>query len=397
MTGALSLDALKPYQQLIVSPGIALATPALQAAIESGVEIVGDIELFLRDTATPVIAITGSNGKSTVTRLVAALLEQAGKTVHVGGNIGIPALDLLSPDTPRADFVVLELSSFQLETTASVNAAAAALLNLCEDHMDRYQGMDDYLAAKQRIFHGCQHAVVNLDDAASVPVHADMPVTGFSVSAPEDQHFGLISGEYQRVSGSWIVQGEKQLVHSSCIALKGRHNLANVMAALALVQACGVEPEDTVPALRDFHGLSHRCQFVDRINGVEYINDSKGTNVGSTIAAVDGLAPDCSGTLHVLLGGDGKGQDFTPLVSVMQQYTVKTYVFGAEAGVLARLLAGSAPCFRVGTLDEAFQIAHLNAVEGDSVLLSPACASFDQFVNYMERGHAFERLVRSIA
>lgn len=392
-TGPLSAELLSQYEQLVVSPGIALATPAIRSAIDAGVEVIGDVELFLRANTAPVIAITGSNGKSTVTELVGSLLEQAGNEVWVGGNIGVPVLDLLTTDAQSPDYVVLELSSFQLETTQSVNAAAAVLLNLSEDHMDRYQGMDDYLAAKQRIFTGCRHVVINLDDTASLPGQTIEKTTYFGLSTPENDQFGLVADE----SGVWIVRGDQQLVHSSDISLKGRHNFANVMAALALIDACEVPLAEVIPALARFRGLDHRCQYVDSVDGVEFINDSKGTNVGSTLAAIEGLAADCSGTLHVLLGGEGKGQDFLPLKLGLQRFDTKTYVFGSEAASLARLFAGAVPCFRINTMKEAFGVAIGDAREGDIVLLSPACASFDQFKNYVARGEHFEALVRGMS
>lgn len=396
MTGELSAEVLTQYQRLIISPGVALATPAIQAAIAAGVDVVGDVELFLRASNIPVIAITGSNGKSTVTELVAAVLEKAGKSVLIGGNIGVPVLDLLNEGSEQADFAVLELSSFQLETTHQVNAVAAVLLNLSEDHMDRYDSMDDYLAAKQRIFTGCQCAVINLDDYASSPECKVPHCIGFGLSAPEGDRYGIVRGDCDGVPGSWIVRGEQKLVHSSRIALKGSHNFANVMAALALVDACGVDLKDTIPALAEFKGLDHRCQPLGRVHGVEFINDSKGTNVGSTLAAVEGLASDCSGTVHLLMGGDGKGQDFLPLLQGLQAHPVAAYVFGAESDALDRLFQGKVPCQTHKTLSDAFRAAVEAAVSGDIVLLSPACASFDQFRNYIERGLHFEQLVRAL-
>lgn len=399
-TGSLSADLLCRYQQLVVSPGVALSTPALQQAMANGVSVVGDVELFLQVCRRPVIAITGSNGKSTVTRLVACLLEAAGYQVEVGGNIGIPVLDLL--EHPQPDFYVLELSSFQLETTFSLKAAASVLLNFSEDHMDRYPGMAEYLSAKQRIFQHCQAVVVNRDDPASSPPNTTLQPLTFGLSDPAIQNpdahqndYGLRQGSCEGKQGWWIVKGQTCLVHSSHIALKGKHNLSNVMAGLALLDACGVNSQEAWPALAEFKGLSHRCQFIDSIEGVDFINDSKGTNVGSTLAAIDGLASDSGSYVHLLLGGDGKGQNFSPLVAALQRLRVKAYCYGESAAVLAPLLSDVTSCQSTSTLDEALALAMEAALAGDTVLLSPACASFDQYASYVERGHHFETLVRN--
>jgi len=397
LTGPLSAARLSDYQQLVVSPGVALATPEIQSAITSGCEAIGDIELFVRECQQPVIAITGSNGKSTVTLLVAHLLEQAGYAVQVGGNIGIPVLDLLEQPTP--DFYVLELSSFQLETTTSLHARAAVLLNFSEDHMDRYDGMADYLAAKQRIFINSQSVVVNRDDVASVPPVGHSQTYSFGLSEPDSsEHSGyaLQVGESQGMEGWWIVRNGQPLVHSSAVSLKGLHNLSNAMAALALLDACEVDIQAALPALATFQGLDHRCQFVERVDGVDFINDSKGTNVGSTIAAIQGLIGSCD-RLHLLLGGDDKGQDFSPLCDVLKSLPVSVYCFGRAGSSLHAEFSGASnsQCFE--TLDQAFATAAQCARNKDVVLLSPACASFDQYPNYMARGQHFVSLVQGMS
>lgn len=393
--GPLLADVLSQYQQLVVSPGVALATPAIQSAMASGCEAIGDVELFLRECTQPVIAITGSNGKSTVTLLIAHLLEQAGYQVQVGGNIGIPVLDLLEQAAP--DFYVLELSSFQLETTHSLQARAAVLLNFSEDHMDRYHGMDDYLAAKQRIFTNSQSVVVNRDDSASQPPFKHPDSISFGVSETPDQSgYALRAGEHQNTEGWWIVRNGQPVVHSSRVSLKGLHNLSNVMAALALLDACEIDVQPALPALSTFRGLDHRCQFVRTIEGVDFINDSKGTNVGSTLAAIDGLVGSCR-RLHLLLGGDDKGQDFSPLLQALQPLDMNVYCFGRSGGSLHQSLSEVVSSRSFETLDQAFAAAALDAEDSDIVLLSPACASFDQYPNYMARGEHFEALVQELA
>lgn len=400
-TGDLLAEYLCEYDQLIVSPGVPLATPGIAAALQHGVDVVGDVELFLQNRPAPIIAITGSNGKSTVTTLVCELLECAGKRVRMGGNIGIPVLDLLAPDTPPMDFCVLELSSFQLETTHCVDAEAATMLNLSEDHMDRYDGMGSYLKAKQRVFSGCNAVVVNLDDAASTPVEAAPTCLSFGLfpssgSKADRPNYVLKPGEHESgEAGYWIVRDQHPLIHSSSIGIKGLHNLSNVMAALALVDAVGVDVSSTLPALASFQGLSHRCQFVERVKGVDFINDSKGTNVGSTCAAIEGFGSNSEpGRLWLLLGGDGKGQDFSPLVSSVRRCVAGVFCFGQDANRLMSALNESAECRCFETLDESLNAAMAIAQAGDTILLSPACASLDQFPNYIERGLYFESLVR---
>tara|TARA_R110001583_G_scaffold988_16_gene8573 strand:+ start:7741 stop:9117 length:1377 start_codon:yes stop_codon:yes gene_type:complete len=393
--GALDGELLADYHQIIVSPGVALSEPALQQALSEQVEVIGDVELFARHNHTPVIAITGSNGKSTVTTLVRDILVDAGMTAVMGGNIGVPVLDLL--DGPQPDVYVLELSSFQLETTSSLKARVATILNLSEDHLDRYQGMADYGLAKQRIFIGCELAVVNRDDDASSPHDEIAEEAGFTLNAPADDDFGLQPGERDGIAGDWVVRAGMKLVHSSELKIRGRHNLANVMAALALVETVGVSPAQARTTLCRFAGLAHRCEWVGEHDGVAFINDSKGTNVGSTLAAIQGLAGQGlageAGSIWLLAGGDGKGQDFQPLTDACQTGIAGVCCFGKDGGSLATALAATCPAYHFPDLFEAFTFAARNASAGDIVLLSPACASLDQFPNYMERGRRFCELV----
>lgn len=385
-TGALSAALLSRYEQLIVSPGVALAEPAIQQALAAGVTVTGDIQLFADQCRQPVIAITGSNGKSTVTTLVGELLAAAGLRVAVGGNIGVPALDLAA-----ADIYVLELSSFQLETTPRLGALAAVILNLSEDHMDRYTGMADYLAAKQQIFNGCHRILANRDDAATLPPQRVADMT-FGTGVPAAGEWGLV--QYQ--GESWIAQGDQRLLAASSLKIKGQHNLANAMAALALVQMAGVDVQQVLPALQQFAGLDHRCQWLGEKDGVAFYNDSKGTNVGSTLAAINGLGPEIRGRIWLLAGGEGKGQDFSPLAHPCGQYVAEVLTYGADAALIANAVSGQCPVSLQTTLDEAFARACALAEEQDVIVLSPACASFDQFRNYNHRGDYFRALVEAV-
>jgi UDP-N-acetylmuramoylalanine--D-glutamate ligase len=382
ITGPLDAEILCSASLIVASPGIALATPALQAAQVAGVEIVGDIELFAREAKAPVVAITGSNGKSTVTTLVGLMAEQAGFKVGIGGNIGTPALDLL---LQPADLYVLELSSFQLETTSSLQPAAAVILNLSEDHLDRYDGMAGYLAAKQRIFANAKHIVVNRDDAATLPPqHAYW------------QSFGLNSESYGRVQqddGLWLSVDGKPVLSVAELNIVGAHNQMNALAAMALADAVGIPQVAQLTVLRSFSGLAHRCQFVRDVNGVRWINDSKATNVGSALAAVAGVGESVQGRLWLLAGGQGKGQDFSPLQPLLANQIYRMVCFGQDAGILMELADNTQ---RVADLDEAVRSVAAEVQPGDWVLLAPACASLDQFRNFEQRGQRFADLVNAL-
>lgn len=389
--GEFSADHLKQYDELIVSPGIALATPAIQQAIVAGVSITSDVDLFSKINSTPIIAITGSNGKSTVTTLVTHLLNGAGYTAIAGGNLGVPALDLLAES---ADFYVLELSSFQLETTPQLNAMAATILNLSADHMDRYHGLEDYLEAKQAIFNGCQTAVINLDEKAwSAELSRCQGHKTVSFSLLEPANVSCL----QRNGQDLIVADGKTLIDFSEIPLVGQHNLANAMAALALIKASGVNLEQVLDAFADYQGLPHRCQSLGQQHGVTYVDDSKGTNVGSTEAAILGLHKGVPGRLWLIAGGVGKDQDFSPLNSLCQSAVHKTYLFGRDARLIEQAIAENNDVCLVETLDQAFEAVRQQASDGDLVLFSPACASFDQFDNYVKRGLYFQSLVEGLS
>ncbi|KKC99920.1 UDP-N-acetylmuramoyl-L-alanine--D-glutamate ligase [Photobacterium halotolerans] len=380
--GQWQMDWLLAADLIVANPGIALSTPELQTAIAAGIPVVGDIELFAQAVDQPVVAITGSNGKSTVTSLVGEMAAEAGIKAGVGGNIGLAALDML--DQGNALYV-LELSSFQLETTASLELVAAAYLNLSEDHMDRYNSLADYGQAKQRIYRHARLAISNRDDAATLP---DPAWTGKQTSFGfDDQDYGLIEHqgeEYLAVNGMPVMP-------SRDIALVGRHNVANSLAALALADAAGIDRDAACRTLRRYTGLPHRCQRVVQAHGVDWVNDSKATNLASTLAALSGLS--IPGKLHLLVGGDSKGADFSQLKPVLETLNVQLYCFGRDGH---RFLGLSNAPVVVETLDQAMALAASDATSGDMVLLSPACASLDQYPNFMARGDAFAELAHSL-
>lgn len=389
---------LSQFKEAVVSPGVDLREPFVQQLRDAGVAIIGDIELFARAVEAPhasrltphVVAITGSNGKSTVTTLVGEMARAAGRRVAVGGNLGTPALDLLADGI---DLYVLELSSFQLETTDRLVCDAAAYLNLSEDHLDRHGTMAHYAAAKARIFRNARTAVVNRDDAAVMAAAAGLPddvrVISFGLDAPVDNDYGILGSG----ADAWLNRGDAPLMPHASLRIAGLHNAANALAALALADAVGLPEDACRQALQAFTGLPHRCRLVRELQGVRYINDSKGTNVGSTLAAINGLpAP-----IHWLGGGQGKGQDFTPLGPALRERDGHAYLFGEDAACIEAAVQAQAPVTRVGTLEAAVAAAHARATPGATVLLSPACASLDQFRNYIERGERFEQLVEALA
>ncbi|HEX4871962.1 MAG TPA: UDP-N-acetylmuramoyl-L-alanine--D-glutamate ligase [Nevskiaceae bacterium] len=391
-------DAPRPlsqFREAVVSPGVDLREPLIRELQAAGVPVVGDIELFARAARAPVVGITGSNGKSTVTTLLGEMARAAGRRVQVGGNLGTPALDLLEE---QAELYVLELSSFQLETTHSLRCAAAVFLNLSEDHLDRHGSLAAYAAAKARIFQGCATAVVNADDAwtrTGVEQARNAPPQAFGLGAPgADQTYGLIEQDGE----TWLAEsrhGEpapRALIAARALPLQGRHNLANALAALALADAVGLPRAASLAALQTFPGLPHRCVRVREHRGVRWINDSKGTNVGATLAAIQGF----DGPLVWLGGGQGKGQDFSPLAPALAAKGRAAVLFGQDAPAIEQALLGALPVYREKDLAAAIRRAVRLAEPGDCVLLSPACASLDQFRNYAERGELFEQRVRAL-
>ncbi|OOR98451.1 UDP-N-acetylmuramoyl-L-alanine--D-glutamate ligase [Haemophilus paracuniculus] len=374
-TGGLNLDWLLGSDLIVISPGLALATPEIQKAIQAGVEVVGDIELFCREAKAPIIAITGSNGKSTVTTLTTEMAKQAGIKVGMGGNIGVPALSLLNEDY---ELYVLELSSFQLETTYSLKAKSATVLNISEDHMDRYESIADYRLAKLKIYDNAEHIIVNGEDPQTYPEQAGRSLIRF---AEQNAEYSLKNGQ--------LYAGDTAIISTKQMKISGRHNEMNALASMALAEAAGVPREGIVKALQSYGGLDHRFQLVPTTDGVRWINDSKATNVGSTVAALNGLQ--VAGKLYLLLGGDGKEADFSELKPLVSQPHIICYCFGQDGAKLAELTSQSV---LVETMAEAVAQIRPQLKQGDMVLLSPACASLDQFPNFEVRGKQFAELAQ---
>lgn len=374
--------------ELIVSPGVAMDAPIVKDALAAGVKVIGDIDLFVREAKAPVVGITGSNAKSTVTELLGQMARDANLNVGVGGNLGTPALDLLAPER---ELYVLELSSFQLERAHRLGLMVATVLNISADHLDRHGTMTGYRTAKHRIFSACNKAVVNRDDPLTIPLlSAGVEVVSWCMTAPEPHGFGL-----GQIDGTeYLCHGSEALMPVLELSLVGRHNVANALAALALGYSAGLPVDSMVATLRTFKGLPHRCELIARIDGVRFVNDSKGTNVGATEAALRGLG----GERNVLLiaGGQGKGADFSQLQAAVARHCKLLLLIGEDAPAIAQALSSSVVVLMVSSLEEAVQIAAGHAQHGDVVLLSPACASFDMFSGYVERGNTFAAQVRQL-
>ncbi|KII80013.1 UDP-N-acetylmuramoyl-L-alanyl-D-glutamate synthetase [Vibrio renipiscarius] len=381
-SGGWRMDWLLEADLVVTNPGIALALPEIQQVLAAGIPVVGDIELFAWHVDKPVIAITGSNGKSTVTDMTGVVAKAAGWNVGVGGNIGVPALDLFEQP---ADLYVLELSSFQLETTSNLPLVAAAFLNLSEDHMDRYSGMADYRQAKLRIFDHAKVCVVNGDDKQTYP-DTEKTLVEFSLEQPSHASVLTQDGvEFLAYRGDAILAVDE-------LSLVGRHNVANSLVVIALLKAAGVDIQAGLEAMKSYNGLTHRCQVVADNQGVKWVNDSKATNVASTLAALSGL--NLAGKLYLLVGGNGKGADFSDLAPVLAPLNVQLCCFGADGDQFMSLHSSAK---RFDTMQEIIEWATPQLNHGDMVMLSPACASFDQFSNFMARGDAFAQLAQRFA
>jgi UDP-N-acetylmuramoylalanine--D-glutamate ligase len=414
--GGLDTQLLDDALCVVASPGVSLAEPFFAEARRRGLEIVGDVELFALAVDAPVAGITGTNGKSTVTTLLGRMAERAGVKVRVGGNLGEPALDLLSAsqdEAPRTELYVLELSSYQLEATLSLDLKAAAVLNVTPDHLDRYSSVEQYAAAKARIFARCDTAVINLDD----PLVVAMPRPGqrtvsFSLRASIGADYAVATreqlgeltnlyprppegGRGQGEGGEawWLTRRGEPLLPVSAMKIAGLHNAANALAALSLGEALGLPMEAMLTELAAFPGLPHRSQWVADVNGVRYVNDSKGTNVGATLAAVQGM----SGPLIIIAGGDGKNQDFAPLREAFRGKVRHVVLIGRDAPAIERALQGVTATERAASLEDAVRAAARAAQSGDTVLLSPACASLDMFRDYAHRGTVFVQAVKELA
>jgi UDP-N-acetylmuramoylalanine--D-glutamate ligase len=389
--GALGESLLEGMDAVVASPGLALREPVLRAAAQRGIEIVGDVEIFAREVRAAgkarVIGITGTNGKSTVTALAGEMARAAGLNAVVAGNIGVPVLDALD-QSPDAELFVVELSSYQLETTSSLGLDAAAMLNLTQDHLDRYDSMADYARAKERIFRHAERRVVNRDDPWSRAM-GDPSAFTFGLGEPRgDNEWGL---DEKRLR---IRRGDQDVVELDDMAITGLHNAANAMAAHALCWSLGLPPRALVEALRQFAGLPHRVELVARAKGVSFYDDSKGTNVGASVAALEGFRE----KVVLIAGGDGKGQDFAPLAPAVKAHARAVVLIGRDApGIAAALVDADVPLANATSMQEAVEASYALAHSGDAVLLSPACASFDMFRNYAHRGDVFAEAARAIA
>ena len=385
--GPLSGELLADFMLIVASPGIALSTSALQFAADAGCEIIGDIELFARRLKTApyrhakLVTITGSNGKSTVTSLLGEMAREAEITVAVGGNIGVPALELLSPEV---ELYILELSSFQLETTSSLNADIATILNVSEDHLDRYDSYQHYAQTKQRIYKQSQQALFNRDDLLTQPENKTQPQLSFGF---DNKAYGLISDTQQNVC---LAKNGQPFLAVESLKLSGKHNWMNALAAFALGEAVNIDNNAMLRTLQRYSGLAHRCEFVADVDGVRWINDSKATNVGATQAALAGLSETVAGDVHVILGGEGKGADFSELTPVLNEIKGQIVCFGKDAHKIAEL---NKHAKRVNNLDEAVKLIANSAKPGDLAILTPACASLDMYPNFMARGEHLKQLV----
>ena len=383
-TGKFKPALFTSARRIVVSPGVPMSEPALKKAKEQGVEIAGDIDLFAHEVTAPVVGITGSNGKSTVTTLLTEMAKCAGIDVAIGGNIGTPVLEIVDDNY---ELYVLELSSFQLDTLQSLPMEVAVVLNISPDHMDRYDDLNSYVMSKHEIYRNAKTCVVNRDDElAGNQTFACAHTVGFTLKQPDNNDFGLC--EYEGVS--WLCRGTERLLNVDEIKIKGAHNIANVLAALALGTALTIPDRFMIEAIKNFSGLEHRTQWVMEKHGVNWFNDSKGTNVGASIAAIEGLPGK-----HVLIaGGDGKGADFSPLATVAAQHLRAAVLIGRDAEKIGAVLKGLVPVVYAADMEEAVIKAANLAQEGDNVLLSPACASFDMYRNFEHRGQVFMAAVR---
>ncbi|MFC6380421.1 UDP-N-acetylmuramoyl-L-alanine--D-glutamate ligase [Psychrobacter glacincola] len=402
--GAIDAELLQQAARIIISPGISLDNAAIAAARAANIPVVSDIQLFCEACTVPIIAITGSNAKSTVTTLVGQMAADAGINVGVGGNIGVPALSLLSND--KMELVVLELSSFQLETVTNLGAQVATVLNMSPDHLDRHGDMLGYHQAKHRIFQGAKSVVINREDALTRPLVSDsLPRLSTGIHAPNKGHYGLIT---DAAGQTYLARGTEHLISADKLKIKGRHNLLNAQAALALGELAGLPLESMLNTLQQFAGLEHRCQYVATVAGIDYFNDSKGTNIGSTMAAVEGLgavyAPK-DGKLLLILGGQGKGQQFGELSPFINQYVSQVLFIGEDSQQIEQHLRAAGLSDEVSlhqcqTLEGAFamieQVTASSLSQVQAVLLSPACASFDQFNGFVARGEHFSQLVKQL-
>lgn len=386
--GAFNPEVFLNAQALVVSPGVAVRTPEIAQAQKKGIPVLGDIQIFSETVSQKIIAITGTNGKSTVTSLVGLMLQKNGDKPVIAGNIGQAVLDEIDE---TAGCYVLELSSFQLETTTDLAAEIACILNLSPDHLDRYDGYADYVSAKKRIYQQAKHIVLNADDEATFP-DTDFSLVSFTLKKPQLEQWGIVVEQ----SVPYLAHGLEKVFPLNEMKLKGQQNWQNALAATAIAYQYGASTEAICAALRDFPGLTHRCQWVRELSGVSWYNDSKGTNVGASLAAIQGLGSTINGKIVLLLGGQGKGGDFTAMNNTINRYAKGIIIFGEDADIIEQQITFTHK-YRVDNLCEAIELAKMQATEGDIVLLSPACASFDMYQNFEARGEHFMQIVRDLS
>lgn len=387
--GGFDKQLLLSADLIILSQGVSLKEPIICEAYQRNIYFINDVDLFTTYAKAPIIAITGSNAKSTVTTLVGEILKKAGLSVEVGGNLGTPLLTLLTRPTPQ--YYVVELSNFQLELTHNLEAKIATILNISPDHMDRYDTYEDYIRAKQHIYVGCEMAVYNADDPSTYLLHGPhMRSVAFGMC--KDAIFTLMEDQHE-----WfLAKDKKPFMPATLMKQKGRHNWLNGLAAATITSQLGVSLSVITQVLTDFSGLPHRCEWVAEKNGVTWVNDSKGTNVGATMAAIEGLGTISSGKIVLIAGGQGKGADFKTLVPVVKAYVKQVVLIGEDADLLKQALSPYVSCEKVGDLSLAISTAHTAAKSGDIVLFSPACASFDMFNNFEHRGGLFRVYVKEL-
>ena len=392
--GQLDQELLLQAEEIVISPGLDPKLPEIQAAIAQGIPVVSEIQTLRRATEKPIMAITGSNAKSTVTTLIGLMAQNAGVKVAIGGNLGRPALDLTKDDP---DLYILELSSFQLETTSNLNAEVAVVLNISEDHLDRHGDMFAYHTAKHRIFQGVKKVVFNRDDSLTRPLVPDVtPMQSFGLNAPDLNQYGILREDNGSI---WLARGRERLLNSTEMYIQGTHNVANALACLALGEAINLPRDVMLETLKTFKGLEHRCEFVRELDDVRYYNDSKGTNIGATLAAIDGLGAAIEakgGKVAIILGGQGKGQDFTALRDSLQKYAKVAVLIGEDRPIIEKAIGGTTTLLHAESLQEAVTLSQQHTHAYDVVLLSPACASFDMFTGYPQRGQHFVEYVNAL-
>ena len=384
------------YPQLaavITSPGVPLDESFLQQAREFNIPIYGDIECFAQEVRVPVVAITGTNGKSTVTTLVGEMAKKSGFDVAVAGNIGDPVLDRLI-ENHHYNLWVLELSSFQLDLTYSLTPQAAVLLNVTPDHLDRHHTMDAYIAAKQRVYQGAKTLIYNRQDENTFPKESmsGAVIQSYGLDVPHTEDWGIL----EKAGTLYLARGQDCFLPIEKLRIKGKHNWQNALAACALACVVGINKEAIIAVLQEFPGLPHRCQWVRTLDQVEWINDSKGTNVGATESAIAGIGGSMSGKIVLIAGGIGKGADFSLLRQSVSDHVRTLVLIGKDADKISQDLSGAAPIVKANSIEDAVNQAKLHAEPGDVVLLSPACASFDMFHDFNHRGEVFAHLVEQL-